>query len=30
MLSFKGVFEASGQAWRTEREKGGYLFLQRS
>lgn len=30
MLSFKGVFEASDQAWRTEREKGGYLFLQRS
>jgi len=28
--SFKGVFTASGQVWRTEREKGGYLFLQRS
>lgn len=27
---FKTVFEASGHVWRTELEKGGYFFLQRS
>lgn len=28
MRGFKGVFEASGQAWETELDAGGSLFLR--